>query len=1364
MKIQTKQPSTIAKTALERAGSSDTNEPVLELPVPGEDRYMTVEESVDIDQADAIEAAEREQARLANMEAPPPISEEDYGEDPFMMDLEGPEQAGPTGQAYETPTPVLANAVLNAVWSDEQEGFDTLPTEEKAVEQRKRERLKSIPELWGVKTLAGIHATVNDKDNLMYGPMYRAARMGNTIAATKMTAKVLEKWQETKDPDKAFTARKAGDTWSAKYPAIRGKGIETDQTTILYHPELLDAGLWDANLLGEGKGGIALDKDFLQTTSLVTEQFYVNAMNTRAEEEFEEVTDTSDPEGGTERLSLFTKSEGRKQLGKEIFRQWKRVQATKRGTPTDAYAENFSKINDEVFEQIGDFAKESYALVNPDLMDRRIETKESTETNIKKDSKKEQVKFILKREGEKLFADTYYMYSAMFGANEVAPMVAPAEDLEGEPRAGQLIYEGLTYTRRTTTQIHKEIGNTDAVFEAMANMNKVVISNDPQRERAAFMYAGAAITTAGNPELVKDQQANDFNERALSDMYFSSTEFETRIVNNGVQPADPLWIYEPTDPYYANMFGIGKEKFESLLQEKARLYNAAMDMEEKGRAINETGWGFDLWLSAKAYSPKTILDKEREKLMSILDGANRYSGRKNYLTFAMQALTGRMHSQQTIYNPQAHKALRYIIGGGNTYQWTPGKGNSGLDRNFREAMSAHLFENPKVEGIESFKKKYGVARPPQERLNVFQREQDNANNPDSLWMKYVRWGEQLEKIVDPFNAKASGALFSNFVNASGNPQARQGVIQQLQTSFNTDPLPPDLKAFLAKYEEESILMTDYLINLAKYHRVTQHNKKGEGPPQVFRSSIVLEIDGRTHGPATLATLLGSEKIAKRSGIIMKQDFQDMLNGDYKDMRDAMMDAMDNSFDKIAGGISFIREDQRDWWRAILQEAFEDRENFLKKSPMTMGYGQEIQSLRQHVDTTVFQSKKIQDIVNEQRLQAKDVVDFLHTMLVSSIYDTMDESTIRSAKLIKTTGYLSALTGVLFQVPQPTGILSTIAGRDSRIKGSSSYTLVFQDPETGEIKKPVDSGQMNVTQYESVTTPAAIRKMFGQEVLGGYATGRLLPALVQAFDANMVTGVFTDRKVGKFIGFDKNGTPKYEKNIPTGNWARINKAAKEAGATNTFVLPIFDAFMTDLGTNEVVRKVANKVYQDSLVNGRMMEKVIEYYDNILTPTVRGIKDNESYTWSDPGNDFHMLKSIFSTVPESPPTTKVKGPEALADAIKKLSWSEEMKWKEGKETLGEWNSRTKRESRALSTIIFQRILKKFQGTGLSLKESYEALHAEKITGKRAKILLGEIIGVLNTRDNMIWAKKTIPERRAAIAEAIRQGWVANIDHAY
>ena len=44
MRIQTQQPSTIAKTALEKAGSTDTNNPILNLPIPGES-MMTVEQS-----------------------------------------------------------------------------------------------------------------------------------------------------------------------------------------------------------------------------------------------------------------------------------------------------------------------------------------------------------------------------------------------------------------------------------------------------------------------------------------------------------------------------------------------------------------------------------------------------------------------------------------------------------------------------------------------------------------------------------------------------------------------------------------------------------------------------------------------------------------------------------------------------------------------------------------------------------------------------------------------------------------------------------------------------------------------------------------------------------------------------------------------------------------------------------------------------------------------------------------------------------------------------------------------------------------------------------------------------------------------
>lgn len=1324
MRIQTQQPSTIAKTALEKAGSTDTNNPILNLPIPGES-MMTVEQSNRISQQDFDEA----QARAAATQEPPaPISEDDY--DGFenitdyiadMRQQEGGEESFITGETYDTPEPVLASAVLRGIQADES-------VEE---EQRERERIKSIPEMWGVRTLAGIQATTNDPNNLMYGPMYRATRMGN-IDTAKMLGKELTEWMGTGSAESAFTIRKRDKNkdWQAKFPAVRGSLTETDQSNILYNPELLDAGLWDPNLR-DGQGGIVLDNDFLQTLSLVTEQHYVQALHTRAEEDFETVADMNDPESTPLNVATFTKAEGRKQLGKDIFQQWKRVQATKRGIPTDTYAADFKLINDEVFEQIGDFAKEAYYIVNPDLMTRKILSDN-------------QVRFTLKPEGDKLFRDTYYMYSAMFGANEVAPMAAPSED-------GQMVFEGQTYTRRVTTQIG-ELGNTTHLFQAMANMNKVVIRNDPQRERAAFMYAGAAISTAENPVIVPNQIANDYNERELTATYFGDSEYEKRLIDLEIPNTDPQWSYEPADVNYANIFGIGKAKFDSLLQEKARLYAAAFDMEQKGLAMNQKGWGFDMYISAKMYNPKTILDKEREKLISILDGANRYSGKNNYLTFAMQALTGRMHSQQTLYNPQAHKVLRYIVGGGNTYQWTPGSGN--LDFVFKEALSAHLFENPKLAGEENFKKKFGVARTPKERIKVFNEEEANANNPDSLFMKYVRWGEELEKLLDPFNAKDAGNLFTQFRNASGDPRARGQVITQLQRGFNNDPLSPDLKAYLSKYEQEAILQSDYLINLAKYHRVKQHNKQNPNQKQVFRSSIVLEIDGQTHGPATMATLLGSERMAKRSGIIMKQDFQEMLEGDYKDLRDAMMDSMATNFDQISGGISFIKEDKRDYFKAILYAAFEDRENFLKKSPMTMGYGQEIESLRQHVDTTVFQSKEINNIMAEQNIPPADVIDFLHTMLVGSIYDTMDQDTIRSAKLIKTAGYLSALTGVLFQLPQPTGLLSTIAGRDSRQTGQSSYTLSYTDPLTGDVTRTTQDGQMNVQQYESVTSPAAMRKMFGQTVLGGYATGRLLPALIQAFDANMVTGVFTDERVGPIIGKDKNGNPIYGKSIKTGNWSRIQEAAKANGAENVFVLPIFDAFLTDLGTNVAVREVANKVYQNSLVNDLMMEKVIDYYENTLIPSMKELKGDKGLDWTDPISPFYMLRDVFHESADKKPS------KTLIKAIQKLSWDEEMKWLEGQETLKEWSGRTKDLAKKRANLILARLPERL---GITKMQMYQLLQGDKITANQARILLGEIFAMLQVPSNMKWAKSTIPANRAKIKDAIANGRVANINQA-
>ena len=156
---------------------------------------------------------------------------------------------------------------------------------------------------------------------------------------------------------------------------------------------------------------------------------------------------------------------------------------------------------------------------------------------------------------------------------------------------------------------------------------------------------------------------------------------------------------------YANMFKIGKQKYQNLVSEKAKLFNAAERAAQQGKVRKAAA----LQAQAEAYDPINILNLERENAIGIVEGMLRYSGKANYLSFAMQALTGRMHAQQTVYNPQAKKIIRSVVGSGNVYQWVPGQGK--LDTTFIEAMSAHLFENPKLSGMDvNFKKKYGIIR------------------------------------------------------------------------------------------------------------------------------------------------------------------------------------------------------------------------------------------------------------------------------------------------------------------------------------------------------------------------------------------------------------------------------------------------------------------------------------------------------------------------------------------------------------------------------------------------------------------------------------------------------------------------------
>ena len=150
------------------------------------------------------------------------------------------------------------------------------------------------------------------------------------------------------------------------------------------------------------------------------------------------------------------------------------------------------------------------------------------------------------------------------------------------------------------------------------------------------------------------------------------------------------------------------------------------------------------------YKSEDILPMIRYKAGTwfISPAYERYDNKENHLTYALQLLTGRMHALQTLYNPQAHKQVRGVIGGGNVFQYVPGT-NSATELNFKQGTVANLFEDPKVidpatqqKMGESFKKMAGFRMPKELRLSTFENQQATKGT-GGLWDQYVAWGEEI---------------------------------------------------------------------------------------------------------------------------------------------------------------------------------------------------------------------------------------------------------------------------------------------------------------------------------------------------------------------------------------------------------------------------------------------------------------------------------------------------------------------------------------------------------------------------------------------------------------------------------------------
>ena len=882
---------------------------------------------------------------------------------------------------------------------------------------------------------------------------------------------------------------------------VQTKTVTTDLglTGIFFDPRGFNASTRNQD------GAMQVDPVFATIMGLATEKFIHGAQFQTTSEinQNKEIDETADPtrEGPDVKLTDeggLLRTVGNGQLGREIYRAWKREQNLMQGRPTDEYTER--DVTNDQFEVVGAVAKEMYHAANPHMYKRIDNGVGSFDKNPR--NKHDVVEYQLTDTGIKLLKAAEQSAPDAFRNYEIKPRNEPANVMQ-ETEASRYL------KTKTTNIVDRRIARIE---EARLNMGSVAHRVDPLRRRIVTQLAMSALSEMKRGNAI---------------------------------------------PKVGDLFKVGPSQFNEFKRELAKKQSEG---------------------TAEGYDPGYEMEKQATKFLEFLNTMGRYSNKANYLDFVLQELTMRMHAGQTRFNPQLQPWVRFVTGGMIPSTVNP---RSGSDETymFKELMAVHFL---------------GAKRDlPETRIKMFN---DEWNAPGhGKFGPIIRSGKGIaDSLLTPEQDTQYTKSLAN-INLTKNPdQAAQEAIL----------IPPDLQGVPPLNVEPGLMNKamsegiDGLHLLEAAHELHQF-KNAFDSNTVFHSNIGVEVDGLTHGPASFAATLGSIKAAYRTGVLRREGAAKNLDtfkvGDmYReaqgipedladneiagDFRDAMANFMLQNGEVYAG--NFARQhkefDLSPQLYSILQLAVQDRDNFLKKPPMTLSYGQMLANLTDTIKNTVMvgdQANAIQQIINEPNFNAAmrkkignkpvdvqdEVVSFLHDTLADAIDTQIHPGIQEVGQALRANNVVAMLSNEVMEVKNALGIKSFVGARES-----------IQKDETGSVRIVLPSGRGvgDVYLYKSTPSGSALRD--GRP--GGWGRGRIIPAIIQAIDGAWMNKMFTDSWHGG-----------------------------AGGLKRSYMLPIMDAVKTDLAGGRRVREHANKNWWNSIED-------YNYFDSLMNDWTPKTIDN------------------------------------------------------------------------------------------------------------------------------------------------------------
>ena len=907
---------------------------------------------------------------------------------------------------------------------------------------------------------------------------------------------------------------------------------------IFFDPNGFNGGVFLPNPLTRTKQNqMLVDPKLIRIMNFVTEKHllqtqYVPALGTEASQElvdqgvirpeqlelFEDGPSGEAPaqieQGGASRVA------GASRLGREIYKEWKREQNRALGRPTSNY--NVNALTNDQYETIGAFARDAWQSTNPDLM-----TKETT-GNI--------VKYQLTEWGLKALEASAQSAPDAFKNVERKPrLVTTPNALPSDQQANV----------KTTAIYNRKLRQVE---EGRLNMNSIPHKIDTLRSKLSIQLIFEALRQA------KSQQ-----------------------------DLDPV----------GDLFKLGPEKFRAFQGEKDRKI-AERVQKLSGPGSKSITFDGDLYEIAKAeidaeYDPAYEMDKQFTRALEFLNTIGRYSNGAYHLDFVLQELTTRMHVDQTRFNPQLIPWVRYITGGVEPTTFNP-KAASEEHGTFKELM-AILF----IPG--------GKKALPKVRERMFDEAMAESGQPGSLFDAIAAEGAVVEESLMNAEAHEETLGLLREIGPSVNPRQQNKMMMnpetgQMEPATLTDntyikvpeqlanvPLLNIPDSLMARTRDSAGLSEDLdgvhrieaAIEMKKYLQAIKNGTK-------FTTNIGIEYDGKTHGVSSFLATLGAIKQGYRTGVFRKTGAEKNLDelpvaelaeveglspaeiekraGDIRDAMGYYMES--NGLEYAVNGFGVDGTTGQKLYE-ILNLAIQDRDNFLKQPVMTLSYGRLIQRLDAEVRQTVLAgdfSSPIRDIIADlkntkaldKKLDHKNgqteehfVIDYLHNILADSIDSELHPGVLEVGQLLRANNIVATMSNDIMEIENALGFKSYIGAKESIKKiDRDTGQPVMSDISILTSKINPDGKQVvvkGIGMRESVPSGSAPRD--GRP--GGWARGRLIPAIIQAIDGAWMNKMFTGSSWNKLQG--------------------------------QYMLPIMDAVKTDIKGGAAVRREANKNWSE-----------------------------------------------------------------------------------------------------------------------------------------------------------------------------------------